>query len=164
LKGNGESDTVTRVLVDTTYLLPAAGIGVAGVPPDALRRIGEAGHKIFAAEISLFEVLAKGAKLVAEEKADAGRVSLAVKSILSDESISKVGSYADDMVAMAIAFRSHHSDFVDCLILASAVNECEVFVTEDAGIPKNDGLMKAVLQRSPEFRVLALKALLARQR
>ncbi len=51
---------MVRVLIDTTYLLPAAGIRVEGVPADAVRRIKEAGHQVLASEISLLEVLARG--------------------------------------------------------------------------------------------------------
>ncbi|HVC27794.1 MAG TPA: PIN domain-containing protein [Nitrososphaerales archaeon] len=153
-----------RVLIDTSYLLPAAGIGVEGVPADAIRRIKTAGHEVLASEVSLFEVLAKGAKLASQGKADPGRVSLAIKSIMSDHSIGKVGAFAEDTMAMAIELRAHHADFVDCVIVASAANECDALVTEDAGIPKNDGLMKAVLRRKPGFRTLTLKALLARER
>jgi PIN domain nuclease of toxin-antitoxin system len=154
---------VTRVLIDTTYLLPAAGIGVEGVPVDATRRVKDAGYEVLAAEISLFELLAKGAKLVAEGKADPGRVSLAIKSILSDSSIGKVEGYTEEMMTMAIELRRHHKDFVDCLILASAASECDALVTEDAGIPRNHDLMNALLLRKPKFRILALRALLAQQ-
>jgi PIN domain nuclease of toxin-antitoxin system len=152
---------VARVLLDTTYLLPAAGIGVEGVPGDATRRVKSAGHELLASEISLFEVLAKGAKLVSEGKADTGRVSLGIKSILSDSSIAKVETYTEETMAMAIEFRGHHPDFVDCLILASAVDRCDALVTEDRGILKNDNIMKAVLRRKQRFRILTLKALLA---
>jgi hypothetical protein len=67
-------------------------------------------------------VLARGAKLASKGKADPGRVSLAIKSILSDSSIGKVEAYTEDTMTMAIELRRHHNDFVDCLILASAAN------------------------------------------
>jgi predicted nucleic acid-binding protein len=153
--------TLPRVLIDTSYLLPAAGIGVEGVPADAIRKIRAAGHEVLTSEISLFELLAKGAKLASQGKADPARVSLAIKSILSDSSIGKVGAYAEETMVMAIELRAHHAD-LDCVIMASAVNECEALVTEDVAISKNDGLMKTVLARKPDFRTLTLKALLAR--
>jgi len=150
-------------MIDTTYLLPAAGIAVAGVPTDATRRVREAGHSLLASEISLFEVLAKGAKLVLEGKADPGRISLAIKSIQSDTNIGKVEPYTEGIMALAIELRRHHDDFVDCLILASAANECDVLVTEDAGITRNDNLMNALRQLEPNFKVLSLGALLTRR-
>jgi PIN domain nuclease of toxin-antitoxin system len=159
---------LSKVLIDTTYLLPAAGIRVEGVPPDATRRIKDAGHQVLVSEISLLEILAKGAKLASEGRADPSRVSLAIKSILSDGSIEKVGAYDNDdeggaMTMLAIELRRHHSDFLDCLILASAASRSDALLTEDAGMAKNDDLMKAVLSRKPTFRVLTLRALLAGQ-
>ena len=65
---------------------------------------------------------------------------------------------------MAIELRPHHSDFMDCLILASAANECDILVTEDAGTPKNGDLVNAILQHKPKFRILTLRAFLNRQR
>lgn len=153
---------MTRVLVDTTYLLPAAGIAVQAVPADALRRLKEAGHEVLASQISLFEVLAKGAKLASEGRADAERVSLAVKSILSDASVGKADTYDEDTMTMAIEFRRHHNDFVDCLIVAAAASHCDALVTEDSAIAKNGDLMKAILRHKPEFKILALRDVLAR--
>ena len=66
-------------------------------------------------------------------------------------------------MAMAIELRSYHADFVDCVIMASAASECDVLVTEDAGMSKNEGLMKEALRRKPNFKTLTLKALLARE-
>jgi PIN domain nuclease of toxin-antitoxin system len=154
---------MARVLLDTTYLLPSAGIGVEGVPADAIRRIKASGNEVVASEISLFEVLAKGAKLASQGKADPDRISLAIKSVLSDGSIGKVDPFSEDAVEMAIELRAHHADFLDCVIIASAASQCDALVTEDAGIPRNDGLMDAVRRRKPEFRTLTLKALLARE-
>jgi len=151
-----------RVLIDTSYLLPAAGIGVEGVPADAIRKIRAAGHEVLTSEISLFELLATGAKLASQGKADPERLSLAIKSIMSDSSIGNVGANAGETMAIAIELRVHHADFVDCVIMATAANECEALVTEDAAISKNDGLMKAVLARKPDFRTLTLKGLLGR--
>jgi PIN domain nuclease of toxin-antitoxin system len=151
-------------MVDTTYLLPAAGIAVGGTPQDAIGRIRDAGHETFASEISLFELLAKGAKLVSEGKADPGRVSLALKSIISDDSIKKVKVYTDETMSIAMELRGHHSDFVDCLILASAASECDVLVTEDASIQRSDGLTKVMVRRKPGFRNVTLKGLLGPKR
>ena len=151
-----------KVLIETTYLLPAAGIAVEGVPADSVLKIRSAGHELLASDISLFEVLAKGAKLASEGKADPERISLAIKSILADKSIEKVSAYSEETMKMAIELRGYHSDFVDCLILASAASACDIFVTEDSGIPKKDELLKAILRRKPRFRILTLRALLGR--
>jgi predicted nucleic acid-binding protein len=148
-----------RALLDTTYLLPAAGIAVEGVPPDAIRRVREAGYDIRVSDLSVFELLAKGAKLASQGKADPERVLLAIKSILSDSGIGKVGAYKESTMAAAVELRSHHADFVDCVILASAASECDAIVTEDSGITTNAGLKKVVLSRNPEFKFLNVKGL-----
>jgi hypothetical protein len=49
-------------LLDTTYLVPAIGISVKGLPKDALISLIRKGHQISISGISIFELSAKGAK------------------------------------------------------------------------------------------------------
>lgn len=112
---------MARILLDTTYLFPFAGINVRGIERNAVERASARGHQLSVSEMSLFELAAKGAKLVEDGSADAERIAQAVQSIVSDETLRKVRPYEDGVLPFAIALRRHNSDFVDCVILASAV-------------------------------------------
>lgn len=151
-----------RVLLDTTYFLPAAGIAVREVERDALRKISGAGHEISLSDISLFEMLAKGARLAAQGLADADRVLLAVRSIREDDEYRKVSAYEGGAAEVAIGLRKHHQDFIDCLILGSALDSCEALVTEDEEMVANEGVMKEVRRLNPEFRILSFRRLPSR--
>ena len=152
---------MTKVLLDTTYLLPLAGIQVRGVQTDAFKTIRARGHEVFISDISLFEILAKGAKLVAEGRADERRVTAAVEALLNEETIRRVSAYDVDVGRVAIALRPYHSDFIDCLILASSLEECETLVTEEVAFARNEALMEFVRMRKPTFRISSLRRLLA---
>lgn len=150
-----------RVLLDTTYLLPVAGIEIRGVRRDTIKRAKSLGYQLFISEISLFELTAKGAKLAKDKVADRQRLVQAVQSLISDESFGKVKVYEEELLSLAVDLRQHHSDFVDCLVLASALSACEILVTEDEFLTGNNELMKLARKIRPKFIVETSRQLLA---
>jgi PIN domain nuclease of toxin-antitoxin system len=155
---------MSRILLDTTYLLPVAGIQIRGVEGDTIRRAKSLGHQLFISEISLFELAAKGAKLAKDGLANKERLTQAVQSLVSDESLGKVGAYEDGLLQLAVDLRQNHSDFVDCLILATAVSACEMLVTEDELLTSNNELMATVRRIKPEFVVASSRRLLGNRK
>ena len=55
-----------KLLLDTTYFLPAVGIAVKKVPSDALIRLMRERHQVSICDISIFELSAKSARYVAD--------------------------------------------------------------------------------------------------
>ena len=51
-----------KLLLDTTYLLPAIGISVKDLNEKAVLNLADKGHELLISEVSLFELSAKGAK------------------------------------------------------------------------------------------------------
>ena len=132
-----------RILLDTTYLLPAIGVSVKGVTKDAAERVIAQGDEVLVSEISLFELSAKGARYVLEGLLSPQRVTRGITAILYDGSVTKLPSYESSTLRLALRLRELLGDFIDCLILSSAVNHCEVLITEDEDIHR--------LKRDKEF-------------
>jgi predicted nucleic acid-binding protein len=120
-----------RILLDTTYVLPAIGVSVRGVPKDAIDRFAARGDEMFISEITLFELSAKGARYVFEGSLPPERVTRGIDAISYDDSIVKLRTCEVDVLRLALKLRAMLGDFIDCLILASAVIHCEALVTED---------------------------------
>ena len=150
---------MAKILLDTTYLFPFAGINVRGVERGAIERASAMGHQLSVSEMSLFELAAKGAKLVGDGSADVERLAQAVRAIVSDETLRKVRLYEDGVIPLAIALRRHNSDFIDCVILASAVLTCEILVTEDELLLRSGEIIKLVRKTNPEFLIYDFKHL-----
>lgn len=148
---------MAKILLDTTYLFPIAGIKVRGIERDALERASGVGHHLFISEMSLFELAAKGAKLVGDGSADAQRLEQAIQSIVRDETLWKVGPYEKGVIPLAIALRRHNPDFIDCVILASAVLTCEILVTEDELLLRSREIIKLVRMTKAEFLICDFK-------
>jgi len=55
------------------------------------------------------------------------------------------------------------SDFIDCLILSSAINNCDAIITEDndiQNIKENKNLQEIITTKNPKFQVLKLTEIL----
>lgn len=132
--------------MDTTYLLPAIGISIKDLPKDTLVRLMQKGHQISISNISIFELSAKGAKHVAAGTLSTERVTRGIRAIVYDERITVIPMHDSSVLLMAFKFRRLLSDFIDCLILSSAINQNDAIVTEDEDIQN--------LKRTKEFRGL----------
>lgn len=149
--------------MDTTYLLAAVGISVKGLPRDAVIQLSRRGHGISISEVTLFELCANGAKRVAGGGLTGERVSRGIRAVVYDDRIARIPMHDTSVLLTAFRLRRRLSDIIDCLILSSAVNRCDVLVTEDEDIldlsrkDEFQGLLRAV---NPEFRVQRLAEIL----
>ncbi len=122
------------MIIDTTYLLPLARIGVRH---DLLRAIvegrvqGVSLSKLGVSLISLFELQAKAAKLGIPPE----HVARAVRAIL--KSFMVIPFYSTKIIETAHELRTLMSDYIDCVIVATAVVTGEDLVTEDTVIHEN---------------------------
>lgn len=116
------------MILDTSYLLPLAQIAV---DRDLLAAVAKKEtdlklEEISVSLVSLFELQAKGAKLNVPAKS----TIRAVDAILSAFRV--VPFYETEVIEAAQSFRKIISDYVDCIILATALASREDLVTEDS--------------------------------
>lgn len=118
--------------IDTTYILPLARIGVR---TDLLRAIAEGRVRkgisfrdLKLNLVSLFELQAKAAKLGIPPK----DVAKAVNTIL--RSFQVVPFYRADIIEIAHELRKIFTDYIDCIIVATAIALREDLATEDRNI------------------------------
>ena len=126
------------MILDTTYLLPLAGIGV---DTDLLKAVFEDKAKLRLEDfsvslISIFELQAKAAKL----KVPVSTVLSAVKTITK---VFKVVPFYDvEVIDKSFELRKYISDYIDCIIVATAIVLKKDLVTEDTLIHENKKLIK----------------------
>lgn len=149
-----------KILVDTTYLLPAVGVSVRGLPRDLLLKLLKSDHPFYISEIAIFELLAKSAKYIVEDKLGVDRASRGVRSIVYDERIEKIPIYDTPIMQVAFRLRRLLSDFIDCIVTSSAINLCDVLITEDRdirGLKEKEGFREILEGVNPKFRIYAAK-------
>jgi len=149
-----------RLLLDTTYLLPAIGVSIKSIPKDAPIKLMQKGHQISISDVSVFELAAQGAKRITAENLSAERVARGIRAIVYDESLEVIPLYESAHLLTAFRLRSMLSDFVDCLILSSAINRCDALVTEDSDIQslkRNREFNEILRTANPGFKIQALR-------
>ncbi len=125
------------MILDTTYMLPLAQIAV---DTDLLAAIGKGKvglrlEDVAVSLISVFELQAKAAKLNVPSKS----VTRAVDAILS--AFPTVPFYEPAVVEIAYKLKKTISDYVDCIIIATAISRKEDLVTEDSLVTHHKGAL-----------------------
>lgn len=145
------------MIIDTTYLLPLARIGVK---TDLLRAIAEGRARrgigfrdLKVSLISLFELQAKAAKLGIPPR----DVARAVNTIL--RTLSVIPFYRADIMGVAHELRKVLVDYIDCVIVATAAALREDLVTEDRDIHSR----KEELEKSYGIKILSYRDLVPQQ-
>lgn len=152
-----------KLLLDTTYFLPAIGIAAKNLPTDAPIKLMLQEHEIFLSSISIFELLAKGSKYVALEKIPPERVTRGIQALIHDERINIIEIYDSPILHTAFKIRKMLDDFIDCLILSSAINQCEALITEDAdmhNIKEDREYQEFIAAKNPKFKICRLVEIL----
>jgi PIN domain nuclease of toxin-antitoxin system len=123
-----------KILLDTTYFMPAIGISVKEIPNDAVIKLLKRGEDLAISEMSIFELAAKGAKYSSFGKIPLEKVQSGVKAVNANDRVAKLPLYEEEQLKIAISIRRFLKDFIDCLILSSALIHCETLVTEDRSV------------------------------
>lgn len=145
-----------RLLLDTTYLLPAIGISIKDLPKDAPIRLIQKGHQISISDISIFELSAKGAKHITAGTLSSERVTRGISAIVYDEEITIIPKHESTLLLRAFELRNMLNDFIDCLILSSSITQCDALITEDNDIlnlKKNEKFNELLTAINPKFKI-----------
>jgi len=139
------------LILDSTYLLQLEQIGgdTDLLVAVARRRTTVKLEDLTVSLISIFELQAKSAKLNIPAKA----VVRAVDAIMSAFRV--VPFYEAGIIEIAQSVRKTVSDYVDCIIVATAISNKEDLATEDSLITDKKGK----LLREYNLRVLSFKEL-----
>ncbi len=148
-----------KLLLDTTYFFPAIGISIKEIQEDAIIKLINKGYEISLSNITIFELSAKGAKYVATGDIEPHRVVRGIRAIVYVEKIKKIPLYDTSILLTSFELRRILEDFVDCLILSSAINKCDILVTEDKDIKcleEEKEFKKIVKLINPKFKIQTL--------
>jgi len=149
-----------KLLLDTTYFLPVIGISVKNIQEDTVIELIKRKYQILMSEITFFELSAKGGKYVITGNLTPERISRGIRALLYDDRIEKISIYDTSILLTAFELRKLLNDFIDCLILSSAINWAEVLITENRDIIEisNKKLFQNIIQMlNPIFKVKRLR-------
>jgi len=145
-----------KILLDTTYLLPAIGIAIKEQQKDLPLKLIQEGNQISICDISIFELSAKGAKHISTGKLPPERVTRGIRAIVYNEQIEMIPTYESQLLRTAFKLRKTLNDFIDCLILSAAINQCDILLTEDNDIQNlknNKEFNELLTTKNPKFKI-----------
>ena len=106
-----------KLLLDTTYFLPTIGISIKEMQKDALLAIVAKKHQIVMSQITIFELSAKGAKYIKQDRLSPERVTRGLNAIIYNDDIETIPMHDTTILQTAFKLRNVLNDFFDCLIL-----------------------------------------------
>lgn len=145
-----------KILLDTTFLLPAIGIAIKEQQKDLPLKLIQEGNQISICDISVFELSAKGAKYINTGKLSPERVTRGIRAIVYNEQIEMIPTYESQLLLTAFKLRKTLNDFIDCLIISAAINHCDILLTEDKDIQdlkNNKEFNELLTTKSPKFKI-----------
>lgn len=147
-----------KILLDTTYFLPALSVEIEGLPSTLLKTLlHNENYQCYYCEISLFELAAKGVKLTqSDETLTVDDIIKGLDSIRWDKRLTKLSWYSHPYtLELAKGIRKIHTDFIDCLILATAVCYTDTLAMYDETlfkkVKKNKGILHMILDFNEKF-------------
>ena len=152
-----------KLLLDTTYFLPAIGVSIKELPNDAPIKLLAKGHHISVSYITLFELSAKGAKYVNNGMLLPETVAEGIRAIVHDDEIETIPIHDSKLLLTSFNLKNALTDFIDCLIVSSAINYCDALITEDNDIQnltKNRKLGDFMAAANPNFKIQMLSDIL----
>ena len=82
-----------------------------------------------------------------------------IRAIVHDDEIEMVPFHDSKLLLTSFKLRNALTDFIDCLIVSSAINYCDALITEDDDIhnlTKNRKLGEFIATANPNFKIQTL--------
>lgn len=125
-----------KILIDTSYFLPLINIGLEDFSESLLLDLLEEDLKTFYySTISLFELTAKGMKISmkTDNAIKPKDIVRGIDAIVNDIRMHVIDYTQNTLIIeTATKLREIHSDSIDCIIFACAIQECNAIITMDS--------------------------------
>ncbi len=121
-----------KLFLDSSFFFPFIRVEVKELQKrDILDLLKNEKIEIFRSELVTFELSAKGTKFVNNRILTIEDVIDGLNIIVYNSSINVIPIHHSEIQILAASLREEHTDFIDCLTLASAVYYADILLTLD---------------------------------
>jgi len=121
-----------RVFLDSSFFFPFIRVNVKNISKQKIGNIlHNKNYTIFCSELVYLELSAKASKYIIQGVLEMEDLLDGVSFIRNDQKITKIPMHYPEILILAQEFRKSHQDYIDCIILASAIKSSDVFITMD---------------------------------
>jgi PIN domain nuclease of toxin-antitoxin system len=144
-----------RLLVDSSFFFPLIGVEITQSSRKAILEL-IAKEEIIRSELVIFELSAKGCKLINVGKISLKDLTQGITAIQYNQKIEAIPIYYSEIQTLVSELRKHHTDHIDCLIVATAVHHAEGMVTLDKELKKKaqEEWKTAIENENKKFKVI----------
>jgi predicted nucleic acid-binding protein len=122
-----------KVFLDSSFFFPFIRVDVRNISKNEIGTLlRNANYEILCSDLVFFELSAKGSKIINQGLLDLEDLLDGISFIHNYSKITKIPMYYPEILILAQEFRKTHQDYIDCLILASAIKTSNIFVTMDS--------------------------------
>jgi len=119
-----------KLLVDSSFFFPIIGVEITQCSKEAILELIRK-EDIVRSELVIFELSAKGSKLVNAGKLTIKELTQGISAIQYHQKIEAIPIHYSEILTLACELRKKHTDHIDCLIVATAVFHAEGMITLD---------------------------------
>ena len=149
-----------RILLDSSFFFPLIKIKIKESLNEIIPSLIKSNSfELQYSTITLFELSAKGARLINVGELTELEVVNGMNALISWESLLPVNPWLGEIQRLAFTLRNTHSDYIDCLILASAVVHMDMFICEDKTLRNlvKTKWLRLIADINPNFSVMSSK-------
>lgn len=126
-----------KIFLDSSFFFPLISIDVKEFNKQFISDLlKDKRFEILRSELVTFELSAKGTQYVNEDLLAIEDVIEGLNALIYNSTIQVVPIYYSEIQMLAALLRRKHSDFIDCLTLASAIHYSDAFITLDRSLEK----------------------------
>ncbi len=124
-----------KLLLDSSFFMPFLAVDIVQCPRKAILELMTK-EEIIRSELVIFEVSAKGSKLVNNGEISIEELTQGITAIQYLEKMETIPIHYTEIQALASELRKSHSNLIDCLMVATAVYYAEGMLTLDKELKK----------------------------
>ncbi len=124
-----------KLLLDSSFFLPFIAIDIEQFPRKAIQEIMTK-EEIIRSELVIFELSAKGSKLINRGELSIEDLTLGLTAIQYLKKVDSIPIHYTEIQTLACELRKKHKDHIDCLMVATAVYYAEGMLTLDKELKK----------------------------
>ncbi len=149
-----------KIFLDSSFFFPLISISVKEFNKQLISDLlKDKRFTICRSELVTFELSVKGTKYVNEDLLKIEDVIDGLNTLVYDSIIQVIMFYHSEIQVLTAFLRKNHSDFIDCLTLASAIYNSDAFITLDRSLEKNSTSIwnEKLTEINEEFQVFLWK-------
>jgi PIN domain nuclease of toxin-antitoxin system len=143
-----------KVFLDSSFFFSFIRVDIKKISKrDIGNLLRNKNHEIFCSELVYFELSAKASKFIDQGILNMEDLLDGISFINNNIRINKIPMQYPEILILAQEFRKTHRDYIDCIILASAIKSSDVFLTMDAELLGKIRMKweKLILKDNPNF-------------